>query len=56
MSALQSAWVRKGETVDAANGWHEHHHLAPSFVDGDTAQERSVKEPHPYPGPEQVVI
>ena len=31
-------------------------HLAPGFVHGDAAQERSVKEPHPDPRPEQVVI
>ena len=42
--------------MDAADGWHQHHHLAPRFVDGDAAEERSVEEPHSDPGPEQVVI
>ena len=42
--------------MDAADSWYQHHHLAPGFVDGDAAEERSVEEPHPDPGPEQVVI
>ena len=56
MSSFQPAWVGEGETVDAAYGGHQHHHLAPGFVDGDAAEERSVEEPHPNPGSEQVVI
>ena len=42
--------------MDAAHGGHQHHHLAPGFVDGDAAQKRSVEKAHPDPGPEQVVI
>ena len=42
--------------MDAAHGRHQHHHLAPRFVDRDPTQERSVKEPHPDSGPKQVVI
>ena len=42
--------------MDTAHGGHQHHHLAPSFVDGDPAQERGVEESHPDPGPKQVVI
>ena len=42
--------------MNASHSGHQHHHLAPGFVDRDAAQERSVKEAHPDPGPKQVVI